>query len=175
MLCTKLKKKGRIDLYKYSWLLIFLLSMSFVAKSENLLDCFLDKGVFFKKNKNTYKIIFSDQLGFNVNSAKLTKIQKYKLSRINICLNKNKITHITIESHTDSTGRFETNESISGLRIAAISSFLQNTQANIKIKGLAFGEIRPIADNATARGRNKNRRTIIIIREKNNDHKRSPS
>lgn len=72
--------------------------------------------------------------------------------------------HLSIEGHTDSTGRAELNQRLSLKRAAAVRNYLGKAQispAMMSIRG--FGESRPIASNRTAAGRQKNRRVEIII------------
>jgi len=72
--------------------------------------------------------------------------------------------HLSIEGHTDSTGRSALNQKLSLKRAAAVRNYLAKAQispAMMTIRG--FGESRPIASNRTAKGRQKNRRVEIVI------------
>ena len=72
--------------------------------------------------------------------------------------------HILIEGHTDNTGSVTQNNLLSLQRANAIANYLQQKgiAANrIQTKGL--GSSMPIADNNTAEGRAKNRRTSFTI------------
>lgn len=73
-------------------------------------------------------------------------------------------TNIAIEGHTDSTGSAETNEKLSQARATAVMDFLKSQgvdESRMVAKG--FGPAQPVADNATADGRAKNRRVEIVV------------
>jgi outer membrane protein OmpA-like peptidoglycan-associated protein len=70
----------------------------------------------------------------------------------------------TVEGHTDNTGSIATNNELSLRRAIAVRDYLigQNVAASsIDVEGL--GPSRPIADNASAEGRTRNRRVEIIV------------
>jgi len=76
---------------------------------------------------------------------------------------------VYIEGHTDnipiSTGRFPDNWALSSGRAESVGKFFIN-ECNIapsRITTSGFGEYKPIADNATPEGRQKNRRVEIRI------------
>lgn len=70
-----------------------------------------------------------------------------------------------IEGHTDSIGTDEYNQGLSERRANAVKQKLVDDYGiapeRIEIQG--FGESRPVADNATAAGRQQNRRAIAVI------------
>jgi len=71
-----------------------------------------------------------------------------------------------IEGHTDSTGQYDYNMSLSEARAAAVRDFLfeQGVEARrMTVEG--YGPDRPIADNTSQAGRAKNRRVEIVIAE----------
>jgi len=72
---------------------------------------------------------------------------------------------ITIEGHTDSIGTDEYNQGLSERRANAVKQKLVNDYGiapdRLDIKG--YGESRPVADNSTPAGRQKNRRAIAVI------------
>jgi len=72
--------------------------------------------------------------------------------------------HVTVEGHTDSTGSHETNQTLSQARAAVVRDYLSAQgveSSHIDVQGL--GPDRPVADNATAEGRARNRRVEIIL------------
>jgi len=77
---------------------------------------------------------------------------------------------ISIEGHTDSKGSDKYNQALSERRAAAVKAYLlkhgmiDTHKDNITTKGL--GESKPVADNATEKGRFENRRVEILILEK---------
>lgn len=74
--------------------------------------------------------------------------------------------NVRIEGHTDSTGSPSFNQGLSERRAAAVFDLLNRqgiTASRVKTAG--YGLERPIADNSTAEGRQRNRRVEIIIAE----------
>ena len=72
--------------------------------------------------------------------------------------------HVTVEGHTDSTGSYETNQALSLARATVVRDYLAAQgidSSHIEVKGL--GPDQPVADNATAEGRARNRRVEIIL------------
>jgi len=75
---------------------------------------------------------------------------------------------IDIEGHTDSRGNAQHNLELSKKRANAVMDFLtKNGISANRLKTKGFGITKPIADNKTAEGRQKNRRVEFkIIKEK---------
>lgn len=73
----------------------------------------------------------------------------------------------TIEGHTDSTGPDSYNQGLSERRANSVRDYLiSNKQiAADRLKTVGYGESRPVADNATREGRQRNRRVIAVIIE----------
>jgi outer membrane protein OmpA-like peptidoglycan-associated protein len=72
--------------------------------------------------------------------------------------------NLQVEGYTDNVGSEEFNQKLSEQRAEAVRNFLIQQgvdQRTITAKG--FGEARPVADNSTAAGRQKNRRVEIIV------------
>lgn len=75
---------------------------------------------------------------------------------------------IRIEGHTDdrpiATAQFPSNWELSGARAASVLRVFnaRNVSAE-RLSLLGYGEMRPIADNATAEGRRANRRVVAVI------------
>jgi outer membrane protein OmpA-like peptidoglycan-associated protein len=72
---------------------------------------------------------------------------------------------IRIEGHTDAEGTDERNQRLSDRRARAVADFLsQNGVDARRLTTIGYGATRPIADNATAEGRAKNRRIEFTVR-----------
>jgi OmpA-OmpF porin, OOP family len=72
---------------------------------------------------------------------------------------------IQIEGHTDAEGTDERNQRLSDRRARAVADFLaQNGVDGRRLTTVGYGATRPIADNATAEGRAKNRRIEFTVR-----------
>jgi outer membrane protein OmpA-like peptidoglycan-associated protein len=71
---------------------------------------------------------------------------------------------LQVEGHTDSVGTSGFNQKLSEERAGAVREYLvQQGVDTASISSAGFGEGMPIADNATATGRQKNRRVEIIV------------
>jgi OmpA-OmpF porin, OOP family len=73
---------------------------------------------------------------------------------------------VVIEGHTDSTGSETLNQRLSQERAEAVRQYLiyNGTLPGDKISAVGYGSTRPLASNATARGRAINRRIDVIIK-----------
>ncbi len=72
---------------------------------------------------------------------------------------------IDIDGHTDAQGSDESNHVLADNRAGAVKNYL--TQQGIDashLKSTGYGETQPVADNTTAAGRAKNRRTEMSVR-----------
>jgi len=78
---------------------------------------------------------------------------------------------IRIEGHTDNvpisgplTQRYQTNWELSAARAINVARYLQKQAIDpAHLSAAAFGEFKPVADNATPEGRAKNRRIEIVL------------
>lgn len=75
---------------------------------------------------------------------------------------------VTIEGHTDSHGSDEKNMILSQERADAVSKYFQANMniAVSRINAVGYGESKPIANNETKEGREKNRRIEVILHPK---------
>ncbi len=73
-------------------------------------------------------------------------------------------TMIEVAGHTDSTGTDAINQPLSENRAKAVSDYLVGKGVNgARLTPVGYGSTQPIADNATAEGRQKNRRVEIHV------------
>ena len=73
-------------------------------------------------------------------------------------------TLIDVEGHTDSDGSDEYNQQLSMQRANSVGNYLQSQGVNSqRIVALGAGESRPIASNATADGKQQNRRVELKL------------
>jgi outer membrane protein OmpA-like peptidoglycan-associated protein len=71
---------------------------------------------------------------------------------------------VRIEGHTDSLGDDAANQQLSERRAAAVrDALLARGVAAERIAAVGYGETRPIADNGSESGRQKNRRIEIVL------------
>ena len=74
-----------------------------------------------------------------------------------------------VEGHSDSTGTPEYNKRLSERRAASVRDMLINEHgiSPDQVKAVGFGLERPVADNATKEGRERNRRVELVLRAAN--------
>lgn len=74
-------------------------------------------------------------------------------------------TVVTIEGHTDSQGAESLNQKLSQSRADAVKAALisQYDISADRVTAVGYGESKPIADNATAQGREQNRRVVAQV------------
>jgi outer membrane protein OmpA-like peptidoglycan-associated protein len=71
---------------------------------------------------------------------------------------------VRIEGHTDSLGDDAANQQLSERRAAAVrDALLSRGIAAARVEAVGYGETRPIADNRTESGRQKNRCIEIVL------------
>lgn len=74
---------------------------------------------------------------------------------------------VDIQGHTDNVGEPDSNQKLSVARADAVKQYLQQKSSVLfpeeRTSASGFGDRKPVADNATAEGRAKNRRVTIIL------------
>ncbi|RTE66935.1 OmpA family protein [Amphritea opalescens] len=74
-------------------------------------------------------------------------------------------TVVSVDGFTDSTGSFETNQTLSERRAASVAQYLSNGGVPpLRLQSRGYGERYPIAGNDTVGGRAINRRVEVSIR-----------
>ncbi len=105
-----------------------------------------------------------NQVYFESSSAKLQSISRVELDALATYLTNTKNATILIEGHTDNTGSVAQNNLLSLQRAESIMQYLVSKGiADKRIQAKGLGSSMPIADNNTAAGRAKNRRTSFTI------------
>lgn len=110
------------------------------------------------------KITFNSGILFDVNSSQMRSEAVTNLQKLSSILNKYPDTEVLIEGHTDSDGTEEHNMDLSNRRSQSVANTMEaaSVTANRFIIR-AYGETQPVGDNATADGKQKNRRVEIAI------------
>jgi outer membrane protein OmpA-like peptidoglycan-associated protein len=110
------------------------------------------------------KITFNSGILFNVNKSDLQPGAKDNITNLAKILNKYPDTNILIEGHTDSTGSLSLNQKLSEQRAQAVASFAAGLGvASTRISTVGYGPTQPVMSNATADGRQANRRVEVAI------------
>jgi len=121
------------------------------------------------KGKLTMDVV--DSILFDTGEAKVKKSGLKVLNRVVDVLKNVKDKNIRVEGHTDNVKivsqrvkMYPTNWELSAARAINVSKYLQKNGIDPKsLSATAFGEYKPVASNATAEGRAKNRRIAIIL------------
>lgn len=119
------------------------------------------------KDGNVY-VSLQEKLLFKSGSALVDPKGKEALGTVASVLNNNPDISIVIEGHTDTVpirGKFEDNWALSVARATSIVRILTNDYSVNPDRVIASGrgEFHPVAENTSADGRAKNRRTEIIL------------
>ncbi len=116
------------------------------------------------KHTKTENPIVLKNVFFDSASYQLKNASKPELNLLVKLLKESPQLHIKIYGHTDNVGAEQDNLILSTRRADAVKAYLidQGVEAN-RITAKGFGETVPVADNQTAEGRAKNRRTEFVI------------
>jgi outer membrane protein OmpA-like peptidoglycan-associated protein len=111
-------------------------------------------------------IVLPGSVLFTSGEYKLTPEAQQKLAMIADTLRPQAKNHeIVVEGHTDSKGTPTSNQVLSENRARAVMEYLITSGVpTTAITSVGVGQVRPVADNASAEGRANNRRVEIIIK-----------
>lgn len=134
----------------------------------------IDNTINIDYNEQYVELNLEGSVLFESGSAEIKDDSRLFLQKIASILTKYKYCIIEIEGHTDnvplSGSAFENNRQLSVERARNVYEYIITQEnfidANLKIAG--YGESKPIASNATAEGRAKNRRVCIKIYNRQN-------
>lgn len=105
------------------------------------------------------------QIFFATGSYKLLPASYKSLDAIVSILKEDENLKLDIEGHTDITGNADKNMELSRQRANAVSEYLQKKGiSSERLSAEGYGSEKPIADNKTAAGRNKNRRVELKLK-----------
>ena len=131
-------------------------------------DAGLDKSVEVRQENRGTVISLGEAAFFALGDVEVLPQSIHQLDKIiNVLRTRN--FQIRVEGHTDNTPitsrRFRTNYELSVMRATRIVEFMVEHYSYdpVLLSPSGYGEFRPIADNATADGRQKNRRVDIVI------------
>ncbi|HSN91629.1 MAG TPA: OmpA family protein [Anaeromyxobacteraceae bacterium] len=124
----------------------------------------LEKVAETKRTENGILVNMKNDILFEVDSANLKPEAVTQLVQVGDILAKYADDKVAIEGHTDASGSERYNEQLSLRRADAVKTVLVSRgvqEGQITVAGL--GESKPVAENATAEGRAKNRRVELHI------------
>ena len=121
-------------------------------------------GVEVVREGDNIRLVMPSNITFATDQSYISSGFHNTLDAIASVMNKYEKTYLSVEGHTDSTGKSAYNQSLSEQRALSVKNYLVNSNilaARVSTQG--YGENRPIADNGTANGRALNRRVEIQI------------
>ncbi len=101
---------------------------------------------------------------FLTNSAELTPASHAALDQVAAVLKRHPALRVEVAGYTDSTGSAERNRALSQARAEAVRDYLVRQGIDpARLTARGYGPASPIADNATAAGRQRNRRVELHV------------
>lgn len=118
-----------------------------------------------RTDEDELRVTMRNDILFDFDSAGLRGSSKDELREMADVFNRYRDTTIVVQGHTDSTGSNAYNKRLSERRAYAVESYLVNQGVTgSRIDAVGYGESRPRASNASASGRQQNRRVEIYVR-----------
>lgn len=109
-------------------------------------------------------IVDIGDVNFDTGKFDLKPDARERLARVSGILIATPGLKVTVEGHTDSVGSDDFNQKLSEQRADSVRQYLVSSGFPTDlITAAGFGKTRPVADNATADGRQRNRRVELIV------------
>lgn len=120
------------------------------------------------------KIEIHDKIQFDDNRATIRSASLELMDEIGAVITKNpQIKRIRVEGHASAEGSRRHNKTLSAARARSVVKYLRDHGVPAgELVAVGYGSDRPIADNATAEGREKNRRVEFVIVEQDVVHQK---
>jgi outer membrane protein OmpA-like peptidoglycan-associated protein len=117
------------------------------------------------QNRNHYVVAAEKSVLFKFNSAELDPTYKADLDQIAGMLQQNPDALLVLEGRTDSTGQDEYNVRLGERRSESVKRYLvvEKGVPIYKLHQISFGAARPVADNSSREGREKNRVVNLMV------------
>lgn len=121
-------------------------------------------GVSVIRDSDSIRLVMPGNITFKTDSADINAGFYATLNSVAKVLNKYSNSTVMVLGYTDSTGSAEYNQSLSQSRANAVAAYLQGQGVKAsRFEIMGMGSSNPIASNATAEGRQQNRRVEIRI------------
>jgi outer membrane protein OmpA-like peptidoglycan-associated protein len=119
----------------------------------------------YRTGEDELNVVVRNEVLFDFDSASLRSASRDSLREMASVFDRYDRTTIVVEGHTDSTGSDAYNYRLSQRRADSVSGYLRSMGVDgYRLRTEAFGESQPRASNATASGRQLNRRVEIKIK-----------
>jgi outer membrane protein OmpA-like peptidoglycan-associated protein len=117
------------------------------------------------QNRNQYSVVSEKAILFRFDSAKLDSKYESDLEQVVSVIQKNPDAIIILEGRTDSKGDSAYNVKLGERRVDTVKRFLAVDMGVpvYRIHDISFGAAKPVAENTSREGREKNRAVIVTI------------
>ncbi|MCK8096403.1 OmpA family protein [Pseudoalteromonas sp. 1CM17D] len=133
-------------------------------QEEAFRDELAGSGVEVVREGDNLRLVMPSNITFATDQSYISSGFNDTLNAIAKVMNKYEKTYLSVEGHTDSTGKDSYNMNLSRERAQSVKNYLVNQQIMAaRISTTGYGETRPIATNDSAKGRAQNRRVEIQI------------
>lgn len=138
---------------------------AYMDRQEAKLRAELDRtGVSVTRVGDNITLNMPGNITFATDSSDLNAGFYEVLNSVSLVVNEFEQTVIEVAGHTDSTGSDAYNQQLSERRAASVAAYLTTREVLIdRIIEVGMGEVRPIADNTSAAGRQQNRRVELTL------------
>ena len=134
------------------------------VQARKLRQELLNTGVQVQESNGQIYLIMPGNITFDSNDANIKPAFQPVLNSLAKVINEYNKTMVQVNGYTDSTGSAATNNSLSLMRANSIANYLRLKGVNgNRIVSNGYGSSNPIASNATAAGREQNRRVEIVL------------
>jgi len=133
-------------------------------QEEKLRQQLRGTGVSVTREGNNIRLNMPGNITFATDSADINASFYEVLNSVVLVLKEFDKTVIQVAGHTDNTGSAQYNQELSERRAASVAQYLRSQGiAPVRIETYGLGLTRPIASNATASGRQLNRRVELTL------------
>lgn len=123
-----------------------------------------NSGVSVQREGDHINLVMPGNITFETNSSNLKNNFNNVLDSVVIVVEEFNKTIIVASGHTDNIGSESDNQVLSESRARAVSDYLiANKVESARVEAIGFGETLPIGDNASASGRELNRRVELTL------------
>ncbi|MCB1614454.1 MAG: OmpA family protein [Pseudomonadales bacterium] len=121
-------------------------------------------GVQVQRQGDNIRLIMPGNITFAVNRYEIRSDFYNVLDSVGLVLQEFNKTSIKVSGHTDSTGSYETNQTLSEKRAESVKQYLQSRGVVAgRIQAYGYASRYPVASNDTAYGREQNRRVELEL------------